>query len=334
MDQKHSTSFSEVLRSSLGRDMRGDGPPHWRESRNNNPPMSAAEARRLRRLLVKTLDAHSGDHPNASELAHRLNACRLISPCLSGACPVCYRALRRVIVHASRHLFREVDQYQFVTCICAPEKAAQGRLHTADPFMAVERRLMTIAIRHRVRILGGLDISANEHRQHLYQPHFMPQAHLLIATADLERIEKDFWKQHFPRGPLVNVPVQAKRHDGRRRAVAYSLHPITERRDSIMRHVASNGTQERANTRDKPLRRQQRFELALMLDRAGIDARIITHGYELRGDGHDVLMAPVNLQRASELLAERQRRLVEHREEHFRRERESIRLIRSARFRL
>lgn len=305
MTDIHSLALAEALLTPLGRTMRGDGPPYWREGPNNDPQMSASEARRLRRNLVRALLFYTSTIDRAEELAGRIEACSWSHPCSSGGCPVCWRALQRLVVHASWRLFREDGRYEYVTCICAEDMVPQGRLADAMPLAAAERRLMMIAQKTSTRIFGGLDLSANEHQHRLFAPHYMPHPHVLVPAEAFAQ-HQDAWMSQYQPHPLVRVPVRPELYDGRRRAITYGLRPIVERRDSLSPHTTADGTHKRADTRGgKPLRRPQRVELALMLDHAGIQARIMMYGYELQTDGHDVWMVTVERARADELLAKR-----------------------------
>ncbi len=303
----HSLCLTEAVRSPLCIAMRGDGHSYWLEGRNNNPPISAMEARRQRRNLVKALMLYADALPRAEGLAQRLRTCSWSQPCTSGGCPVCWRAMRRLVVHASRYLFRENDHFEYVTCIHADDMVRQGRLAEAQPLAAAERRLITIAQRTRTRVFGGLDVSVNEHEHHAFEPHYMPHPHVLVPAEAFAR-DRDAWNREYPIGSLVKVPVLSKPYDGGRRAIAYSLRPIVERRDSLAPRLAPDGRQRRADTRTgKPVRRRERVELALMLDRAGIEARVIMYGYEMVTDGYDIWIDPVERGRADELLSERRR---------------------------
>ena len=72
-----------------------------------------------------------------------------------------------------------------------------------------------------------------------------------------------------------------KAFDGNRRGLAYALKGDFERRISLPREVQPDETVKRRNTRHRTLLARQKLELALALDRIGLDARMFFFGLRL-----------------------------------------------------
>ena len=98
-----SVTIEGLLRSGSGSRFYGDGAPRWREGRSGKPSTTAEQAAHRRNLLVKALRRDRG--AKAMALAGKLTTCSSRHRCVSGACPICGRALQRMCVDATRNLF-------------------------------------------------------------------------------------------------------------------------------------------------------------------------------------------------------------------------------------
>jgi len=77
----------------------------------------------------------------------------------------------------------------------------------------------------------------------------------------------------FPAGDDTPRPVRMSKFDGEARGFAYALKPDFSRRISLEPRLLADGSRSTFGTRGKPIGGASRVELALALDRAGLDAR-------------------------------------------------------------
>src|SRR5258705_8882401 len=88
------------------RDLFGDGPPQW----NNLPSrLDAFQERTARTRLLRKHEAY--------RLAFRLATCTVPSPCRSGACPVCTRALQRHFVSEALPILQPTSEFVTVSLV-------------------------------------------------------------------------------------------------------------------------------------------------------------------------------------------------------------------------
>ena len=82
--------------------------------------------------------------------------------------------------------------------------------------------------------------------------------------------------------PIELFPVPGRPgRDGQRRGRAYALKPDFFERISLERRWRADGSRSTFSTRLKAIWGPRRVELALALDRAGLDARLYLRGFEL-----------------------------------------------------
>ena len=300
--QVRSISFGDALLTSHGIALRGDGPPYWTEGRTAKPAIDAYEAARRRRNLANILMRVEGDKcADALALAQRLQACTDLRPCLSAACPICWRALRRMLVTVVRpHL--PPNRIAFVTCISADDSVPYGSLGAISALWLAKQRHLRLVQRRRSRVLGAIDLSANEHEHGAFRPCWMIHPHFFLNEVAFET-HRPMYEAAYSAEGAVFRPVLAKAYNGRIKGLAYTFDMPTQKRVSLARQIAPDGLRTRRDTRKKNLVKAQRIELALLLDAGGLDARIIMYGYELVTDGVSVWLNTVNRQRAEELLA-------------------------------
>jgi hypothetical protein len=145
-------------------------------------------------------------------------------------------------------------------------------------FGRISRRLREALRKAGVRqAVGGFDISANEHAEQRFVPHYRPHAWIIVPASQMARGDKVF-REFFPTSRTVRRPVRLQKFDGDLRGLAYAVKTDFVRRISLSRQTLADGSVMRRNTRDRPLLGRQRVEIALALDRVGLGARIFLHG--------------------------------------------------------
>lgn len=297
-DERRTVSPSRVLGGSVGRPFYGDGAPHWREGRGQGRPSGlAAEAEREVDLLVKSLrrEGHREETPllggvqdDLLSLAVRIESCSGRRPCLSGACPCCRRALKRLFVYATRYIIYPGGPETLMVCaVWRRARIGLDELPGDDLFDPTRERLDRALERANTPVLGGLDVSLNEHEAGHFEAHWSPHAHLFAPSSAMRRGEAEFAKW-FRRDDVTRQPLRIQTFDGRRVGRAYALKSDFMRRTSLEPTTRSDGRRSTYSTRGKPIWGVERAELALALDRAGLDARLYLRGYELVIDGGKV----------------------------------------------
>jgi len=228
-------------------------------------------------------------------LASMLDACRSRRPCLSGACPPCTCAAQRMFVHATRKFF-EPPLGHFLAVYIVWRKSLIDCTHLAaeDLYGPTRRRLRRALADIRVPAFGGFDISLNEHEARRFAPHWAPHV-LIFAPTKLSGRREERLREWFLGDARTPRPILIKRFDGRRVGRAYALKPDFGRRISLKPRLSADGSRSTFSTRSKPIFGRERVDLALALDRAGLDSRLFLWGYQLvqfRGDVEIVRISP------------------------------------------
>lgn len=279
--------FARFLSSPAALEFYKNGPPHWTEGkRHPRPARSMGEAKRLRNDLCGILSTLG---PDKAALGEILAKCSVLSPCGSGACPRCGRAIQRWLV-AEVSTVPGVADGQWSVISIVPDF---GRFPLKGaPADTIQRfHDLTIAIIRRVRmhpVIGGVDVSVNEHHTGEFKTHGQLHAWLLVRTALLTREVRKLLRSLLPKTPTNLRPLQIKTFDGRLQGIAYALKWTFSRRVTIPREVDDQGnTIRRRNTRQRALRVRQAPILAQLLHQAGFEARVILHGWETVPIGHN-----------------------------------------------
>ncbi|WP_147022830.1 hypothetical protein [Microvirga aerophila] len=149
---------------------------------------------------------------------------------------------------------------------------ASEHIHTA------KQRIQATLIKAGIStFIGGIDISANEHKRE-FDPHFQLQAWILAPTDQIRPAESKL-RAAIPKTSTVPRPVKIKLWDRNLAALGYALKDHFVRRVSYQREANEDGSKHTCrNTRDRPLRVEQHIELAITLDQAGLQARLILGG--------------------------------------------------------
>ena len=269
-----------ILNGPTGRRWFGDGAPKWSQGRAGKPAKTSGEADGERRQLVKVLRRHGKGNKEALLLAEKIAACRPGGRCLSGACPECMRATQRFFVATNADLLaRSSVSTVAVSVILRNARVADGKLELEpDLFGPLLRRLREALRKAGVRqAVGGFDVSANEHEEQRFAPHYRPHAWFIVPASQMARGDKVF-REYFPASRTVRRPVRMQEFDGDLRGLAYAVKTDFVRRISLPRQTLADGSVTRRNTRDRPLLGCQRVEIAVALDRARLGARIFLHG--------------------------------------------------------
>ena len=270
--------------------------------------MTAAQAERLRKNLVKLLRRWRDDSGRSARLADVMDRCTPSDPCLSAACPTCWRALQRLLVEISRpHM--PAHTFSFITCISGAEATPMSKLEASRSIARTKQRILAAASRAPLRIFGAIDIGVNEHEIGRFLPHFQAHPHIFAPSAAFAR-HRYFFEQCFSAHRLVDQPVFAKTYDGSDLTRAYAVKMPTRKRRSLLPGKTRSGKKKRS-TQHKPLNQAQRVELANTLHFAEFDSRIVMYGYEVLTDGRRVLMVTVTRRRAEQLRRQRQMKAAE-----------------------
>ena len=283
LDRSAVDLLSRILSSPTGRRWFGDGAPTWNQGRGGKPAKTGEEAEGERRQLVKAFRRHGRGNVAALRLAERIATCRAGRRCLSGACPECMRATQRFFVRAGADLLaRSGVSTVAVSVVFSGAGIAEDDLaREPELFGRISTRLRAALGKAGVRqAIGGFDISANEHAEQRFAPHFRPHAWMVVPASQFAKASKAF-REFFPPSKTIRRPVFTKSFDGDLRGLAYAVKTDFVRRISLPRKPLADGTVKRRNTRDRPMLARQRVELALALDRVGLGARIFLHGLRM-----------------------------------------------------
>ena len=208
---------------------------------------------------------------------------------LSGACPACARAAQRLFVHACRNLFdgpRRGDgggKHHMPLGGHRPRPAGRPRRPVRGDARKAPYALADVA----VRAVGGFDVSLNTHETDAFEPYWSPHVLIAAPARRLLRLGQDF-REWFPAGDDTPRPVRMSKFDGEARGFRLRAQARLPRRISLEPRLLADGSRSTFGTRNKPIGGANRVELALALDRAGLDARLFMRGYQLVTSGGDV----------------------------------------------
>jgi hypothetical protein len=250
----------------------GDGPPQW----NNLPSrLDAFQERAARMRLFRKHEAY--------RLAFKLSNCTVLSPCRSGACPACTRALQRHFVGEVLPILQPTSE--FVTVSLVPNSPfpldALSQLPILEFTNSVGERLTRSKISFCV---GGVDFSFNESRRGDFPPHWSPHIWLLTDKFNRARWEMRL-RRYFKRSRATPRPVKIQDWDGDLAAIGYSLKYGFSRRISTLGRRSQNTRECKVTNYDR-LRSHERFELYSYLHRIGLGSRILLMGVEANNPPH------------------------------------------------
>jgi hypothetical protein len=144
--------------------------------------------------------------------------------------------------------------------------------------------------------VGASDWSFNQHKNGLYQPHWLEHFHGFTATTDRKALKRALLKQ-FPATLAILRPVKVRPWDGKTRAIRYMVKPDFHRRIGVEAVLRGHGSTERVcrNTDKQPLRVSEKRELAPFLVKVGFQGRLFLKHVQfthLKGDGPTLLHRP------------------------------------------
>jgi hypothetical protein len=261
----------------------GDGPPNWTITTGQGlkkPCPTNADTEALRESVVRRLRTHRKRTERSGTVAERLMGCCPRVRCGSGACPACARALKRWFVEEA---IRLVEDYEapFMMITLVPDT---GRISFDALSNALVRRLWRQTCRrlkdHGIGLaFGGLDISLNAEKpteRQWTQPHFT----LFIPRCMWTKAESGLRRTVGATG-TAHRPLNAREFDGNPAGLAYALKYEFSRRDNIVQPAKARRNAHR-NTRQRPIQGKAFAELAVALDRIGLDSRLALLGVKRR----------------------------------------------------
>ena len=145
-----------------------------------------------------------------------------------------------------------------------------------------------------VPAFGGFDISLDTHVDGDFEPYWCPHAHFFVPSEFRNRLSEDFYIM-FPQDAQTRCPVRFEAFDGNRAGRAYALMADFFRRQKYEPTVFRDGSRSRFSTRLKPIWGDDRIELALALDRAGLEGRLFLRGFALVRRDDDLELVRVRL---------------------------------------
>jgi hypothetical protein len=240
------------------------------------------ESLRLARRLER-----SHDNTVGHRLAAKLRGCSPKHRCGSPACFQCACA-EQVLLASITERFTETfaDKFDvaFVTIIPPGYQVAVGGLRHFDVDNFKRRLRDGLAMTNAICAVGALDLTLNEDRNAMFDPHWAPHAHLFVVTDDMAELEYDL-RAKFPRSEEAPKPVVVKPLNGDPGVFSYIYEAEFARRITIhaaRRFDRRSGTTRlcRATTYDR-LRASEAVEAALFLEALGLGGRMLLRNARL-----------------------------------------------------
>ena len=209
--------------------------------------------------------------PIASVLEDRIGSCAPANRCLSAACTLCSRALQQGFIESAMPIFAVRPHHWVVASIVAGDLyVRKGELADGSIFRSTRERIDEVFGKRRdIRVIGGFDISLNEMAGSSSAAHWQPHVWALVRRP----VDENALRAAFPATASVPRPVVLSVFDGRSNALAYAVKANFARRETTPATSVS-----RRNTRHRPLRVEERVELAIELHRSGLASRLYLRG--------------------------------------------------------
>lgn len=277
-----------------------NGPPHWREGKNDRPCETSRHAIAKRQKLVELLRRHHNKHPGAKFVADALDACAPGARCSSGACPECRRATQRLFVSrglvAIERLHPSVKKWVAVTIIPTDASPSSEEILPASIKDARRRIRDAFATAGLQTFIGGIDICSVEfdvrnlspEQQGLWPARSYRCAHGYFLVPEQEwLLAEPILRALFPRSLTVPRPIWAEDWDEDPRCVAYAMKAAFGRRIVTPAYFDDEGKKVGRNTLIRPdLRVRHAVKLAIRLHRFGLTARWMRRGVFQTGTAH------------------------------------------------
>lgn len=218
-----------------------------------------------------------------THLAELLEQCAPHRRCRSGACPVCIRRAQLRFTDRMVDFFNRIGEPISILSIVLPLRLRPGcstghaRRRFGRMISQLRRDLSCLPW-----VLGGIDVSANEHAAGKYGPYYQFQLWAFADQAHVRIVEKKLRKR-FTANRRVLRPLRVISFDGDPCAIAYALKPNFTRRVTLPaisdRQADRLGVEpRRQNTKNQPLHSGQEAELRLILHNLGLHLRLQLFG--------------------------------------------------------
>ena len=216
----------------------------------------ADEPHAQQRKRIKLLRKYGADSPDALALADLLESCVPDERCRSGGCLECGGAFRNWFVDAGLEVQRDVGGGTSVlSIVSAYHQIPIGELDGAAIRAAGVSIAKTLKSLGLTTALVTIDTSANESRDHEFDPHWQLQGWAFVPKVQVDRIRRDDIREAFPASKTVPRPVRILTWDDNAAALAYGMKTDFVRRVSYLKpadHLRGRG--EHRDTRDRDLR--------------------------------------------------------------------------------
>lgn len=213
--------------------------------------------------------------PGAHDLASRIGSCRKGDRCGSGACQVCQRKERKILIGAANAALRKDEPLLRLSWIPRGGVIPLGGLAAFDlrRFIASRLRALQRAL-PGITVFGGVDVSLNTFEN--ATPVWVVHLYLLIEAADTKPLRAAI-RARCPGEPSAKRPFQFLKvsRAGRARVFSYALKAAFYKRSGF---IDATG---RVNTRPQALPAGAAVEAALFLDCWPLQRRLILHRLRL-----------------------------------------------------
>jgi hypothetical protein len=230
-------------------------------------------------------------------LGERLSECRQGHRCLSTACPICFRQLRRWWLAEAKHIFDSFSGGRVATVIFYSAAMTDDQLDIFDPTKLHNRlRKQLNRSGFKLPVIGSLELDYHVEDE-LWHPHY----HLLIfdVKADVEKIRKvlngstnKMPKAYIDRVPSNKVyrPLLVQKIKNSRRQLSYLF-------KSYSKHITAWYASGKRKTRSTRLRVSQERLVLRFKDRVGFKGLMFL--YKARQVGNQ-LVATVSTTKSDE----------------------------------
>lgn len=237
------------------------------------------EAKRWNEVNIATLSA--GYRQVDQELVVLLSSCHRRRPCLSGACRVCMREMRRWFTGATASLFDDLSWEPgegFAVTIVPDARWQPNHMNSGAgrAFKERVRELLDGAGLGEEVAIGGIDLSWNSSDGE-WSDHIRPHAYLLLPALKSERTIKAALKTRLPAPPDTPRPVKFRPLEDQAEAATYALKAVFNRR------MAYRNSLGRRTSRSLPLRGPELRTALHFLHDVGLTGRILCLNCRRRG---------------------------------------------------
>jgi hypothetical protein len=241
------------------------------------------ERERRARLLRK------GKTPKALNLAALLDGCTRGARCQSGACSECTHAAQTLYTQMLRNFLNSHGGSRTLTMvtIILPALIPPGTLSKAEHQRAAERLKYALRAAGVPWLVGGVDLSFNEHATGRYPRGWSWHVHGFVATKNIAKLKKRL-KRRFPPTDAVPRPVKVVKWDGRSAALEYTFKNDFERRvgrDDGVRRMAFGRKRTCRVTEKQRLRSHEKRDLLLHLHEIGLQGRLLFRCAQFQNSG-------------------------------------------------